>query len=164
VTAAKALGDVVQLFDNSVCVVTTVGDGERSGCLVGFASQASIEPPRFLAGISVENHTYRVLQKARWLAVHVLRDDQRELAELFGALTGDDVDKFGRCEWQPGPHDVPVLSASAGWFVGEVIDQLDMGDHVGFLVAVETGEVRDEAPIRPLRIGAVNDISAGHDE
>jgi hypothetical protein len=26
-----------------------------------------------------------------------------ELAELFGGETGDEVDKFDRCEWRPGP-------------------------------------------------------------
>jgi flavin reductase (DIM6/NTAB) family NADH-FMN oxidoreductase RutF len=46
-------------------IVTAVGrDGERAGCLVGFATQCSIQPPRFLACISRENRTFDVVTEA----------------------------------------------------------------------------------------------------
>jgi flavin reductase (DIM6/NTAB) family NADH-FMN oxidoreductase RutF len=38
-------------------VVTTAVEDERAGCLIGFATQCSIHPPRFLACISKKNHT-----------------------------------------------------------------------------------------------------------
>jgi flavin reductase (DIM6/NTAB) family NADH-FMN oxidoreductase RutF len=75
-------------------VVTTVhpDSGERAGCLVGFASQCSIEPDRFAVWLSQRNHTYRVAMEAKALAVHGLAEGDRELAELFGTQTGDEVD------------------------------------------------------------------------
>lgn len=78
-------------LDFPMFVVTTRAGTERSGCLVGFACQASIRPPRFLVGLSKLNHTYRVARRANHLAVHLLTRRNRELAGLFGAETGDRI-------------------------------------------------------------------------
>ncbi|MGW6919617.1 flavin reductase, partial [Kitasatospora sp. NPDC054939] len=52
----------VALLDTQpVYVVTAANDaGQRAGCLVGFAGQCSIRPPRFTVWISKVNHTYAV--------------------------------------------------------------------------------------------------------
>lgn len=71
-------------LDYPVYVVTAVADAERAGCLVGFASQCSIDPPRFMVWLSKANRTYRVACRASHLGVHGLRGDQTEAAELFG--------------------------------------------------------------------------------
>ena len=101
-------------FDYPMFVVTAVdpGTGARAGCLVGFATQTSIEPFRFLVCLSRRNRTYRVARAATVLAMHVLGEEQRELAALFGERTGDEVDKFARCSWRPGPEGVPLLTAA----------------------------------------------------
>jgi flavin reductase (DIM6/NTAB) family NADH-FMN oxidoreductase RutF len=115
-------------------VVTACGGGERSGCLVGFATQTSIHPPRFLACVSKQNHTHPVAEASEVLAVHVLSEREHPLAELFGGETGDEVDKFARVAWHPGPGGVPILEDVDGWLAGRVLEQLDLGDHTGFLL------------------------------
>jgi len=65
-------------------IVTTTSGGRQGGCLVGFASQVSIQPRRFLVGLSNKNHTYRLAEQAEHLAVHVLAARERDLARLFG--------------------------------------------------------------------------------
>jgi flavin reductase (DIM6/NTAB) family NADH-FMN oxidoreductase RutF len=63
-----------------------------------------------------------------------------DLARLFGEESEDWTDKFAQCAWRDGPYGVPVLDASATWFVGEIVDRLDVGDHTGLLLApVATG-------------------------
>jgi flavin reductase (DIM6/NTAB) family NADH-FMN oxidoreductase RutF len=123
-------------LDYPMYVVTAVAGGERAGCLVGFATQTSIHPERFVACISRKNHTLHVASEAPVLAVHFLRDEPRErqIAELFGGETGDEVDKFASCTWHEGPCGVPVLDDIPNRFVGRVVELLDVGDHVGFLL------------------------------
>ena len=111
------------------------GDGRPSGCLVGFATQCGIAPPRFLACLSKANHTYRCAAAVGVAAVHLLGAGDRDLAALFGTETGDEVDKFERCEWFEGPERVPLLSRCPAWFVGRVEDRPDLGDHGGLLLA-----------------------------
>ena len=115
-------------------VVTAAAAGERAGCLVGFATQCSIDPPRFAVWIYRKNHTFRVAEQAGTLAVHFLSADDGELAALFGGETGDEVDKFARCRWREGPGGAPVLEGCARWFTGEVIERIPTDDHVGFLL------------------------------
>jgi flavin reductase (DIM6/NTAB) family NADH-FMN oxidoreductase RutF len=159
---SSAFEALVGKLNYPMFVVTTVARDQRSGCLVGFASQVSIEPPRFLAGISKKNHTYRVAVEAEYLAVHVLGREHLELAELFGSQTGDTVDKFTRCAWHAGPHDLPVLEDAAAWFSGRILTRLPVGDHVGFLVEPDAGEFADAAwPL--VSFADVRDLKPGHD-
>jgi flavin reductase (DIM6/NTAB) family NADH-FMN oxidoreductase RutF len=108
---------------------------------MGFATQASLDPPRFLACVSRDNHTYGVARAAEFVVVHACPDEpDLALARLFGEETGDEIDKFARSEWHDGPEGQPVLEGAPAWFVGRVLDRLALGDHVGLLlepVAVE---------------------------
>jgi flavin reductase (DIM6/NTAB) family NADH-FMN oxidoreductase RutF len=129
-----SLDRFVDGLDYPVFVVTAADAESRAGCLVGFASQVSIDPPRLLICLSVNNATFRTAPGSRALGVHLLGADQRKLAELFGAQTGDEIDKFARCRWEPGPLGVPILSDAQRWLVARIVRQLDLGDHHGFVV------------------------------
>ncbi len=59
----EAFEKLVSMLDYPMYVVTTACGDQRAGCLVGFTSQVSIGPPRFLVGLSEKNHTYRVAQR-----------------------------------------------------------------------------------------------------
>ena len=134
-------------LDSPMLIVTVCGRGERSGCLVGFATQASIDPSRFLVCLSHANRTYRVGRDAELLGVHFVPEEQAALAELFGGETGDEIDKFARCEWTEGPSGTPLLEACPNRFVGRVLARLDAGDHDAILlepVLAERGTDSDE--------------------
>ncbi len=138
--AESAFSELVGQLDYSMFIVTVAADGERAGCLIGFASQVSIEPPRFLACLSLENRTYRVASSAGVLVVHFVPEQAGDLAELFGGETGDEVDKFAGCNWRAGPEGAPVLLDLENWFAGRVLERLDFGDHCGFLLEPIEGE------------------------
>jgi flavin reductase (DIM6/NTAB) family NADH-FMN oxidoreductase RutF len=147
-------------LDYPLFIVTT-SDGERNaGCLIGFASQVSIDPPRFLAGLSVKNHTFRVAAGAEVLIVHLVPDEADELAGLFGGETGDDTDKFRRCSWRPGPGGAPVLTELENWFAGRIVGRSDFGDHVGFLLEPIDGEAG--ASEESLTFRRARTIEPGH--
>jgi flavin reductase (DIM6/NTAB) family NADH-FMN oxidoreductase RutF len=142
-------------------VTAATPDGRRSGCLVGFWTQCSIHPPRVMVCLSVTNHTLGVATDAPLLAVHWLGGDDRDLAELFGGETGDELDKFERCAWQPGPGGVPVLEGARGWIAGTVLERVEVGDHVAFVVEVEHGAVSDRSADE-LGFQAVKHMEPGH--
>ncbi|WP_445170640.1 flavin reductase family protein [Mycolicibacterium sp. Dal123E01] len=143
-------------------VTTRVGD-HRAGCLVGFSSQVSINPPRFLVGLSKKNHTYRVAERgATHLAVHLLAEEHRELARLFGSETGDRVDKFSDCRWSDGPEGLPILSDAAAWFSGHILERFDLGDHVGHLIQPVAGAAPDRFGDL-VTFTDVKDLEPGHE-
>lgn len=141
-------------LDYPLVVVTTASPRDRSGCLVGFLTQCSIHPPRVIVFLSDKNHTFTTALDARGLGVHFLDRCQLDLARLFGGTSEDWEDKFARCRWREGPLGVPVLEEVGNWFVGEIVDRVLGGDHVGFLlrpVAAHRGAPLDQLPFSDLR-------------
>jgi flavin reductase (DIM6/NTAB) family NADH-FMN oxidoreductase RutF len=149
-------------LDYPMFIVTTrASDGERAGCLIGFATQCSINPPRVLACLSKKNRTYRVAQRAEVLAVHFVPAAATQLADLFGGRTGDDHDKFADCAWEDGPAGVPILEECRNWFAGRVLERLDLGDHCGFLL--DPIEVSAEIPQAEFTFHRARRIEPGHE-
>ena len=74
--------DVAELLDYPMFVVTTASNGKRAGCLVGFTTQISIDPARFLVGLSVNNHTHQVAADASRLVVHLLAELDQHVGDL----------------------------------------------------------------------------------
>jgi flavin reductase (DIM6/NTAB) family NADH-FMN oxidoreductase RutF len=150
------------MVDSPMYVVTAEAAGERAGCLVGFGSQCSIRPARFVVWLSRVNHTYRVAEHAERLTVHLLHRDQGRLARLFGGETGDRTDKFTDVPWHPGPGGSVILDEAPAWFVGRVESRIDGGDHVGFLLAPEAAETLGGVPAPPLSLSDARGIAPGH--
>ncbi len=159
----SAFDRVVRSLDTAMAIVTTVAadDGERSGCLVGFHCQCSIDPERYAVWISEANHTHGVAARAERVAVHLPRADAGDVAEHFGTNTGDEVDKFAAVEWRDGGGGLPLLDAVPDRLVGRVVDRHEDGDHLCLVVEVETAAC--DEPFTPLRFGAVRDLDPGHD-
>ncbi len=158
--ASDAFQRIADDLDYPMTVVTTADGDERAGCLVGFAAQCSIDPPLLVVWLSKQNHTARVAHRASTLVVHFLASDQGELAALFGGTTSDEVDKFARCRWKPGPDSVPVLSDCPRWVAGHVVDRFDTGDHIGHLLDLFDGAAGEW----PGQLGfqQVKDLDPGH--
>jgi flavin reductase (DIM6/NTAB) family NADH-FMN oxidoreductase RutF len=161
------MSDPVEVFneltgetDYAMLIVTAAADGRQAGCLVGFATQCSIDPPRFLVCISEKNRTLAVADRSAVLAVHFVPWDADGLVELFGGETGDDLDKFSRCRWHPGPRGVPVLDACRRWFAGAIAERLDFGDHRGFVLEPLAGEAGGDP--RPFPFRRARRLEPGH--
>ncbi|WP_416069827.1 flavin reductase family protein [Streptomyces sp. AK02-01A] len=154
--------DFADLLDYPMYIVTAASGGNRAGCLVGFASQCSISPERYMVWLSKANHTFRVARSASFLGVHLLTPDQYELARLFGEETGDTVDKFAGVPWHGGIGGTPVLARIPAWFVGRVERHTDGGDHVGFLLSPVDGDARAARRGALLRLSDVLGLSPGH--
>jgi flavin reductase (DIM6/NTAB) family NADH-FMN oxidoreductase RutF len=136
------------------------GGGDRGGCIVGFATQCSIEPVRFLICISKVNRTFAVAERAQSLGLHLLGSDQKEMASLFGETTGDTTDKFAHLSWSRGVTGVPILAECAAWVEGSILGHFDVGDHEAFLIEVVDGGPGSHAGRFMLRDGP--DLEAGH--
>lgn len=158
----RALEAFSEKVDGPLLIVTTVAEDERSGCVVGYWTKCSVAPPRFLVCISKKNHTFKVAMEAKALALHLVPADQTAIVRLFGSETGDEIDKFSRCMWSPGPGGVPLLDDCPSHALCTIIDRTDVGDHVAMLT--EPVEVSDgpEDDIFTHNMAAEHSIEPGH--
>lgn len=158
--AHDAFGRFVGHLGVPVVIVTATDGEERAGCLVSFHTQISIQPSRYLVGLSPPNHTFRVAERAEHLAVHTLGRDRRDLALLFGGQTGDEIDKFAQCRWRPWRDGTPLLEDAVAWFVGKPLSWHDLGDHHGVVLAPLDAAASNDLPL--LRTRDVADLRPGH--
>ncbi len=157
----EAFEEIVGELDYPMIIVTAAAGGRRAGCLVGFATQCSISPPRFTVYLSDKNHTYRVARDAEALGVHFLSTEDDDLARLFGGETGDEVDKFAELDWRAAAAGPPLIERCPNRFVGRVLDRRAVGDHVSFLLEPIEAERRQE--VRPFPFHRAKRIDSGHD-
>ena len=151
---------IVRRLDYPMVVVTAQADDGPSGCLVGFVTQCSIHPPRYLVCLSDKNRTQRVAAHADVLAVHFLASGDLELARTFGEDTTDETDTFSRCRWHPGPRGVPILDECGRWLAGTILQRHSLGDHVGYVLEPIAARCAGTAP--GLMFQQVNDLDPGH--
>jgi flavin reductase (DIM6/NTAB) family NADH-FMN oxidoreductase RutF len=155
------LGDLMPVVPQPMLVLTTAAGDERAGCLVGFHSQSSIEPPQYAVWVSKANRTFRIGVLADRFALHFLEAHNVQLAELFGGTTGDDEDKFAQCAWHAGADGTPLLDDCAARFTAHRVAMHDPGgDHVCFVLEPELVETPDT--FTPLEPGGLGDLVAGH--
>lgn len=159
---ADAFDAIMARIDPPLVVVTTTNGRERAGCMVGFHAQSGIEPHSLSVWLSKANHTFRVATTADVFAVHFLTVDDLETAELFGTTTGDEIDKFDRCGWQPGPDGVPLLDACPNRVTARKIALLDTGDDHVCLV-LHPIEASYGGEFRPIHVSDVAHLDAGHE-
>ncbi len=160
-SAQEGFIEITTGLDYPMLIVTARADGAPAGCLVGFSTQCSMSPARYLVCLSDKNRTQRVASAADVLGVHFLSAEALDLARLFGEQTTDEDDTFSRCRWHPGPSEAPILDDCGRWFVGRILQRQPLGDHIAFLlepIASHHEEAEDG-----LSFQRVKDLDPGHE-
>ena len=123
----------------AVTVVTSHGRGPV-GLTASSVTSVSLHPPLLLVCVATGSATLAAICSTRVFAVHLLRDDQRAMAEAFGR-PGRDPQLFASLgyEYRLG---VPVLVDALAWSVCRLVDAREYGDHrvvVGQIAATGVG-------------------------
>ena len=103
----SAFDAIAARLEYPMYIVTAVAGEERAGCLIGFATQCSIDPTRFLVCVSDKNRTARVAERADALAVHLVPAPADHLVELFGG-------EYTHIEFQATSADDAFLITAQG--------------------------------------------------
>jgi flavin reductase (DIM6/NTAB) family NADH-FMN oxidoreductase RutF len=147
-------------FATGVTVVTSrADDGAPIGITVNSFSSVSLQPPLVLFCLASRSRAYGAFEPGRAFAVHVLRHDQRGLAERFATATSD---RFRDVPWRAGVRGAPILEAFTALFECTTMSTTPAGDHGVFIGRVDRVEVRD--PISPLVFHGGAYLPLGTDE
>ncbi len=78
--------------------IVTVGDidsGVVNGMTAAWVSRVSRDPPLVMVSISPERFTWELIQRYREFVLNIISTDVvRDAVDVFGSLSGRDVDKF----------------------------------------------------------------------
>jgi len=114
-------------FATGVTVVTCSGaDGHPCGITVNSFSSVSLEPPLVLWNIAKSSNSLRDFLNTKDFAIHILTDDQMELALQFAK---SDHTLFENIEFRKSDADVPILPGCLAVFECSTHQVHDAGDH-----------------------------------
>lgn len=138
--AARCLGLYAKLAAG-VTVVTARGEEGPLGMTVSAVTSLSARPPLLLACLRDGSRTLAAIRAHGAFGVHLLREEQHELAVRFASPAATAAQRFAGTE----PRQVlgvPVLARSLAWSVCLLEDVRRYGDHqlvVGRPAAVHVG-------------------------
>ncbi|BCB90744.1 flavin-dependent reductase [Phytohabitans suffuscus] len=110
----------------TVTVVTAPGSPPVGFTATSFTS-VSLRPPLVSFCLDRGSSSWPTLERAAHVGVHLLGEDQHEVARTF-ATSG--IDRFAaHTGWRYGPHGVPLLDSPAAWLLCRVTGRVAAGDH-----------------------------------
>jgi flavin reductase (DIM6/NTAB) family NADH-FMN oxidoreductase RutF len=118
--------------------IVTAGDpdrpGRRGGMTAAWVSRVSWEPPLVAVAVAPSRYTYQLIREFRAFAVHaVSRSLERVAMEVFGSLSGRDVDKFEAAGLRPERARsivAPVIPSAPLVLECRLVAEYPVGDHV----------------------------------
>ncbi len=119
-----ALGD----YATGVTIITALdAAGQPIGMTANSFASVSLDPPLVLWCVDENSPLYDGFLQAEHYAVHVLRDDQQEIARRFSS---DDIDHFADVTYASGIARLPLLEHYSALLQCEVKSRHTEGDHV----------------------------------
>ncbi|WNV85259.1 flavin reductase family protein [Umezawaea sp. Da 62-37] len=128
-----------------VAVVTACGASGWSGTTVSTVTSVSMDPPVILCCVSSGSRTLAAIRHAKRFAVHLLADDQPDLADRFSRSPSDNS-RFADLGYEVRLiRGAPVIAGAmaVGWC--DLHSLTEVGDHFvlfGRLTAVRVGHGR----------------------
>lgn len=120
----RALG----AFPTGVTIVTTSDESGRPvGMTANSFSSVSLDPPLVLWSIMKSSISFDTFMRAKFFAVNVLGEDQRDISNRF-ARPGED--KFKDTKFDSGLGGAPLFPGCAAQFECVMHDQIEGGDHM----------------------------------
>ncbi len=126
--------------------IITAGTEIPAGLCVTSLASISLNPPLVSFTVGLRAASWETMEKARHVMIHLLADDQEDLALRFART---DALKFGpRTRWHRGLLGLPVLDDALAWLAAEPVSRLSAGDHT--LVISQVIAARSVREARPL--------------
>jgi flavin reductase (DIM6/NTAB) family NADH-FMN oxidoreductase RutF len=130
-------------FAESVTVVTAAREGKANAMTAAWAVPVSHRPPLVVVHIAPQRHTHDIIMETKEFGLCVLAEDQMEMSQHAGTVSGRKVDKFQGDVLKPRAPSVikaPLLAGCAMTMECKLEKAISMGDHtifVGRVVAME---------------------------
>lgn len=148
----KVKQKTLRLLSNGMYVMTS-RSGERVGAAtITWLSQASFNPPLIMAAVRQDSNVFECLSESRIVAIHILGEDQQNLARNFLSTTKSNEGTINGEPFIEGKTTAPILHNTPAHVECNVKQIIDAGgDHA--LVVMEVIEAEFRREVEPLIIG-----------
>jgi flavin reductase (DIM6/NTAB) family NADH-FMN oxidoreductase RutF len=128
---------VLRHFPYGLYAITVAHGGDGHGMTANWVTQASFQPPMVAVAVENTSKTIAMIRDARYFAINLLHQSQRELAGKLGRSSANTPQKLKGIKTKPAPTSgAPILTDALGWVECRLVATLPAGDH-----ALVLGEV-----------------------
>jgi flavin reductase (DIM6/NTAB) family NADH-FMN oxidoreductase RutF len=139
-TDLRSFRHALGAFATGVTVITTGTESGPVGITANSFASVSLDPPLVLWSPAKSSSRFGIFSQADRFAVHVLRSDQRAMADGFTRSWT----AFHDLDWAVDAAGTPLINGTLARFVCKTEVRHDAGDHVivvGRVLAVTRGPV-----------------------
>ena len=140
----------LRMFSYGVYILSSVNEGEYCVSTITWASQASFEPPMISVCIKRNSASYEIVKKRGEFILHLLGDNQKELASTFFKSTIFENEKLNGQEFSL-ESNLPLLKDIPAYIQCKVVEILENGDHPLFLAEVVDAKINNDSNPLELR-------------
>ncbi|MBD8007195.1 flavin reductase [Bacillus norwichensis] len=140
--------DVIGHFASGVTIITTTNEGVDFGITASAVTSLSMEPPMLLVCVNQNTGTCNAISKSKLFGVHILHEDQGELALQFAR---PNTNKFEGIDITYGKLGAPILREALAHMECRVVKEVTGGTHSVFLAEVVNADVEDKNPLAYYR-------------
>jgi len=140
----------LRMFSYGVYILSSVNEGEYCVSTITWVSQASFEPPMISVCIKRNSASYEIVKKRGEFILHLLGDNQKELASTFFKPTIFENEKLNGQEFSLA-NNLPLLKDIPAYIQCKVVEILENGDHPLFLAEVVDAKINNDSDPLELR-------------
>jgi len=143
----------LRMLSNGVYVLTSRSNGRFGAATITWVSQASFKPPLLMTAVRRESNVFQCLTESHTAALHIVGDDQQEIAKRFFFPTDADGETINGEPFVEGRTAAPILANLPAHVECELERVIDTGgDHAVVILRVVEAECGSD--VRPLTIAA----------
>lgn len=131
-------------FSYGVYIITSKYENILAGLTCAWVTQVSFSPLLIAVAIGKARYTHDIILKSGVFAVHILSEEQIELARHFGLQSGRNTDKFKNIDYELETTGVPILKNAVAWLKCKVYACYEVGDHTIFVGEILEGRIQRE--------------------
>ena len=140
----------LRMLSYGVYILSSVNEGEYCVSTITWVSQASFEPPMISVCIKRNSASYEIVKKRGEFILHLLGDNQKELASTFFKPTIFENEKLNGQEFSLA-NNLPLLKDIPAYIQCKVVEILENGDHPLFLAEVVDAKINNDSNPLELR-------------
>ena len=140
----------LRMLSYGVYILSSENEGEYCVSTITWVSQASFEPPMISVCIKRNSASYEIVKKRREFILHLLGDNQKELASTFFKPTIFENEKLNGQEFS-WANNLPLLKDVPAYIQCKVVEILENGDHPLFLAEVVDAKINNDSNPLELR-------------
>ncbi len=138
------LQSILRMFNYGLYVITCANsEGAPAAATVSWVTQVSFKPKLIAVSLRKGTAICEAVQAARRFGLHVVGEQQPELARAFFKVSQVSPSEIGGYSYGFTERNIPILEKAVAWLECEVVEEAGAsGDHAIFIVSVLDGDVQ----------------------